>query len=78
MGQMEKGEDGQIHVTYRRNKNLKEVISPSLFQRNIKQNKCSIEKCNRRCDICKIFLCYLLSFTCHATKRKYKIRSFLT
>ena len=47
-----------VNVTYRRNKNLKELISPSLFLRTIKE---------------------LLSteFTCHATKRKYKIGGFL-
>ena len=66
------------NVTYRRNKNLKELISPSLFPRTIKENNCSIEKCNRRCDICKNFLVLSTEFTCHATKRKYKIRGFLT
>ena len=66
------------NVTYRRNKNLKELISPSLFLRTIKENNCSIEKCNRRCDICKNFLVLSTEFTCHATKRKYKIRGFLT
>ena len=32
------------NVTYRRNKNLKELISPCLFPRTIKENNCSIEK----------------------------------
>ena len=45
-----------VNVTYRRNKNLKELISPSLFPRTVKENKCSITKCNRRCDICKNIL----------------------
>ena len=65
--------ENTVNVTYRRNKNLKELISPSLFPRTIKENNCSIEKCNRRCDICKNFLVLSTEFTCHATKRKYKI-----
>ena len=65
--------ENTVNVTYRRNKNLRELISPSLFPRTIKENNCSIEKCNRRCDICKNFLVLSTEFTCHATKRKYKI-----
>ena len=65
-------------VTYRRNKNLKELISPSLFPRTIMKNNYSVEKCNRRCDIFKNVLVLSTEFTCHATKRKYKIRGFLT
>ena len=70
--------ENTVNVTYRQNKNLKELISPSLFPTTIKENNCSIEKCNRRCDICKTFLVLSTEFTCHATKRKYKIRGFLT
>ena len=66
------------NVTYKRNKNLKELIFPSLFPQMIKENNCSIEKCSRRCDTCKTFLVVSTEFTCHATKRKYKIRGTLT
>ena len=66
------------NVTYRRNRNLKELMSPSLFPRAIKESKGSTEKCNRTCDIYKKFLVVSTEFTCHATKRKYKIRRFLT
>ena len=48
--------ENTVNVTSRRNKNLKELISPSLFPRTIKENNCSIEKCNRRCNICKPLL----------------------
>ena len=65
--------ENNVNVTYRRNENLKELLSPSLFPRTIKENNCSIEKCNSRCDICKNFLVLSTEFTCHATKRKYKI-----
>ena len=66
------------NVIYRQKKNLKELIPPSLFPRTIKDNNYSTEKCNRRCDICKNFLVLSTECTCHTTKRKYKIRRFLT
>ena len=70
--------ENTINVTYKRNKNLKELISPYLFPKIIKENNCSIEKGSRRCDICKNFLVVSTEFTCHATKRKYKTRGTLT
>ena len=65
--------ENTVNVRYRRNKNLKELISLSLFPRPIKENNRSIEKCNRRCYICKNFLVFSAGFTCHATKHKYKV-----
>ena len=65
-------------MTYKRNKNLKELISPSLFPKTIKKNNCSFGKCSRRCDICKNFLVVSTDYTCHATKHKYKTRGTLT
>ena len=62
--------ENTVNVTYRRNKNLKELIPPSLFPRTIKENNCSIEKRNRRCDICKDFLILSTEFTFHVTKHK--------
>ena len=47
--------ENTINVTYKRNKNLKELISPSLIPKIIRENNCSIDKCSRRCDICKKF-----------------------
>ena len=47
--------ENTINVTYKRNRNLKKLISPSLFLKIIKENNCSIEKCSRRRDNCKIF-----------------------
>ena len=61
-----------ISVTYKRNKNLREILSPSLFPRTTKQNQCSIEKCNKKCDICKNFLVVSPDFACFITKRKKK------
>ena len=70
--------ENTVNVTYRRNKNLKELILSFLFARTVKENKGSIEKCNRRCNICKNFLVLPNEFTCRTTKRKYKIEGFLT
>ena len=39
-----------IIVTYKRNKKLREILSPSLFPRTTKQNECSIKECYRKCD----------------------------
>ena len=58
--------ENTVNATYKRNKSLNELISLSLFPKTMKENICSIGKCNRRCDIC------------HATKRKYKTRGTLT
>ena len=38
----------------------------------------AIEKCSRRSDICKRNLVVSTEFSCHATKRKYKIIDTLT
>ena len=70
--------ENTVNVSYRQKKNIKELISPSLFPRTIKENNCSIEKCIGICDICKSILVLSTEFTCHATKRKYKIGRFLT
>ena len=70
--------ENAINVTCKRNEKIKKLISPSLFPKIIKENNCSTEKCSRRCDICKNFLVVSTEFTCHATKRKYKIRGTLT
>ena len=64
--------ESTVNVTHRRNKILKELISPSIFPRTTKENSCSTEKCNRSCDVCKHFLVVSTGFTCHAFKRKYK------
>ena len=60
------------NVTYRRKKNLKELISLSLFPRTIKENNYSVEKCNKRCDICKNFVVLSTKFTCMLPKANIK------
>ena len=43
--------ENTTNVTYRKNKNLKDLISSSLLSKVIQENNCSIEKFSRRCDI---------------------------
>ena len=55
-----------INVTYKRGKNLRELISPSLFPRVHNQHSSSREKCQERCDICTNFLVASTEFICFA------------
>ena len=64
-------------VTYKRNMNLREILSPTLFLKTTKQNEFSIEECNKKYDIRKNFLVVSTDFTYFATKRKYKVKRIL-
>ena len=66
-----------INVTYKRGKNLRELISPSLFPRVHNQHSSFSENCRKRCDIWTDFLVASAEFTCLATKRKYKGKGIL-
>ena len=66
-----------ISITYKRNKNLRTILSPPLFPRATKKNECSIKECNKKCDICKNFLVVSPDFTCFATNRKYNIKGIV-
>ena len=62
-------------ITYKRNKNLRVILSPSLCPRTTKKSpKCSIKENNEKCDICKNLL---IVFTCFTIKQKYKIKGIL-
>ena len=69
--------EGTIKATYRRGKNMKEMISPSLFPITRQTTGSSISKCNRKCDICDNFLVFENFFISNATSRKYRIRGNL-
>ena len=43
--------ENTINVTYRKNKNLEDLIASSLLSKVIKESNSSIEKFSRRCDI---------------------------
>ena len=66
-----------ITTSYRREKNLKEIVSPSLFPSKAKQIENYITSCNK-CDICKSFLVSDTKFKCKVTGRVYNISGKLT
>ena len=47
-----------ISAIYKKNKNLREILSPSLSPTTTKQNECYIKECNKKCDICKNVLVF--------------------
>ena len=55
-----------IKTLYRPEKNLKGILSPSLFPSKTKQIENSITSCNK-CDICKNFLVSDTKFKCKVT-----------
>ena len=72
-----------IIPSYRRSKNLKEILAPSKFESTASQNTNSLAggcfKCNKnRCDLCKNYFVESKDFSSFRTGRSYKIRSNLT
>ena len=61
---------------YKRNKNLKELIAPSIYPKKTNTRKSSIADCNN-CDICKNYMIFDNTFTCTATGKSYFIRGQL-
>ena len=58
---------------------MKELISPSLYDRTVTESPSSVSKCNEsRCDRCKNYLVFKNEFTCTATGKTYKVRGDLT
>ena len=66
-----------INATYKRGKNLRELISPSLFPRIHNQQSSYSEEFQKRCEVCSNFLVASAEFTCFATKGKYKVKDIL-
>ena len=62
---------------YERNKNLKELIAPSIYPKKTNTRTSSITNCNN-CDICKNDIIFDNAFTCTATGKSYFIRVNLT
>ena len=71
--------EGSINVTYRRGKNLIELISPSLFllRQLTTKSQSTVSKCGKKCDICDNLLVCRNEFTCKVTGKTYKIRGNL-
>ena len=66
-----------IKALYRTEKNLKEILSSSLFPAKAKNSKSCIASC-KKCHTCKNYLLTDNKFTCKATGRFYNVRSNLS
>ena len=71
-----------IFPTYRRTKNLKEMLAPSKFRvtscRNQRKENRGCSKCNKKCDLCKNYLIEASKFQSSATGRHYPIQQKLS
>ena len=65
-----------LRVTFKRHKNLKEILSPSCYPKKERILDSSVKSCGK-CKTCKEFLVAENSFTCHATGRKYFVKGNL-
>ena len=67
----------EFSVIYKRNRNLREMVAPSLYPKpDIKSNR-TIISCNK-CDICKNFLTTDSKFRCTVTGKTYFIEGNLS
>ena len=66
-----------IKTLYRREKNLKEILLPSLFPTKPKNSESCITSC-KKCDICKNYLLTDNKFKCKVTGRLYNVRGNLS
>ena len=66
-----------LTTIYRREKNLKEILSPSLFPPKFNKNESYISNCNK-CDICKDYLISGNKFKCKVIGRVYSVRGSLS
>jgi len=71
-----------IFPAYRRTKNLKEILAPSIIRPfsidNQADGRAGCFKCNKRCDLCKNFLIQGCNFQSSATGRQYSMRQNLS
>ena len=65
-----------IKTLYRREKNLKKILSPSLFPAKPKNSESCITSC-KKCDICKNYLLTDNTFKCKVTGRFFNVRGNL-
>ena len=66
-----------MKTLYRRKKNLKEILSPSLFSAKARNSESCITSC-KTCDICKNYLITDNKFKCKVTGRFYNVRGNLS
>ena len=67
--------ENSICTVFKRNRNFKEILSPSLHTKNIKEKKSYVIKNCGKCDICKNYLISGNTFTCKVTNEKYDINN---
>ena len=65
-----------FNTIYRRNKNIKELLSLSLFPNKESTKNNSIISCNS-CDICNNYMVFENMFTCTVTGKKYFVKGEL-
>ena len=66
-----------FNVVYRGNKDLKDLLTPSLFPIPRREKYSCVTSCNT-CDICKSFMVFSSTFACTVTGKKYYIRGNFT
>ena len=67
--------ENSICTVFKRNRNLKEILSPSLYTKCKNDKKTNIIKNCGKCDICKKILISDSSFICKVTNKKYHIKN---
>ena len=63
-----------FNVVYRRNKNLKALLTFFLFPISRRKNYSCVTSCNT-CDICENYIVFSSTFVCTVTGKKYYVRS---
>ena len=58
-------------MIFKRTRNLKEILPPSLYTKNKNEEKSYVIKTSGKCDICKNYLISDNTFTCKITSKKY-------
>ena len=69
--------NNKFFVIYKRNKNLKEIVAPSLYPKPSIKSTRTIVSC-KKCDICKNFLITESKFRCTVTGKTYFIKGNLS
>ena len=70
--------ESSINISYKRGKNLRELISPSMFPQAQVESRSIVSKCkSKRCDICQNCFVCKDEFTCTVTGKTYKVRGKL-
>ena len=59
--------ENSIYKAFKRNRNLKEILSPSLYTKNKNEKKSYVIKICGKCDICKNYFISDNTFTCKVT-----------